>query len=318
MGGRGPGPFAAPAGRGHVQRRHRRRRHPLPPQLGRLRKEVPAGDDGRGRAVRRPRRRRLAGPPVRELEELAGPAGAALPCPPSTATTATAPSPTRRAARASTSRCTAWAWPPPTTTTTAAWTSTSPALGGNRLFHNEGGGRFADVTAKAGTGGGGFGTSAAFFDYDKDGKLDLFVTQLRGVVAREGPLLHAGRHAQVLLHARVLQGTEPRPSIRNRGDGTFEDVTAKAGLADPNSKALGVAVLDYDDDGWPDLFVANDTQPNKLYRNGGNGHVHRRGHGRGRGLQRGRRGPRGHGRRTPPTTTAPAGPASWSATSRTR
>src|SRR5207244_5562237 len=58
---------------------------------------------------------------------------------------------------------------------------------------------------------------------------------------------------------------------RNRGDGTFEDVTAKAGLQNPSSKALGVTLLDYDGDGWLDLFVANDTQPNKLYRNKGNG-----------------------------------------------
>ena len=144
------------------------------------------------------------------------------------------------------------------------------ALGGNRLFHNEGNGRFADVTAKAGAGGSGFGTSAAFFDYDKDGKLDLFVTNyVQWALDKDLFCTLDGTHKSYCT-PESYKGQSPT-LYRNKGDGTFEDVTAKAGLADPNSKALGVAVLDYDDDGWPDLFVANDTQPNKLYRNSGNG-----------------------------------------------
>ena len=83
----------------------------------------------------------------------------------------------------------------------------------------------------------------------------------------------------------------------NLGSGRFEDVTAKAGLGDPNSKSLGVTVIDFDNDGWPDLFVANDTQPNKLYRNNRNGTFQREGHAGGRGLRRRRRGARRHGRR---------------------
>ncbi len=143
-------------------------------------------------------------------------------------------------------------------------------LGGNRLFHNEGNGRFADVTARAGAGGGGFGTSAAFFDYDKDGKLDLFVTNyVQWALDKDLFCTLDGTHKSYCT-PESYKGQSPI-LYRNRGDGTFEDVTARAGLSDPNSTALGVAVLDYDDDGWPDLFVANDTQPNKLYRNGGKG-----------------------------------------------
>jgi hypothetical protein len=144
------------------------------------------------------------------------------------------------------------------------------ALGGNRLFHNEGNGRFTDVTAKAGTAGSGFGTSAAFFDFDKDGKLDLFVTNyVQWALEKDLFCTLDGTHKSYCT-PESYKG-QSATLFRGRGDGTFEDVTAKAGLADPNSKALGVAVLDYDDDGWPDLFVANDTQPNKLYRNSGKG-----------------------------------------------
>jgi enediyne biosynthesis protein E4 len=144
------------------------------------------------------------------------------------------------------------------------------ALGGNRLFHNEGNGRFTDVTARSGTAGSGFGTSAAFFDFDKDGKLDLFVTNyVQWALEKDLFCTLDGTHKSYCT-PESYKGQSPT-LFRGRGDGTFEDVTAKAGLADPNSKALGVAVLDYDDDGWPDLFVANDTQPNKLYRNRGQG-----------------------------------------------
>ena len=139
-------------------------------------------------------------------------------------------------------------------------------LGGNRLFRNVGGGKFADVTAKAGVGGGGFGTSAAFFDFDKDGRLDLFVCNYVDWSVEKDLFCTLDGTRKSYCTPESYKGQSPA-LYRNRGDSTFEDVTAKAGLRDPSSKALGVAVLDYDDDGWSDLFVANDTQPNKLYRN---------------------------------------------------
>jgi len=139
-------------------------------------------------------------------------------------------------------------------------------LGGNRLFRNLGAGRFTDVTARAGVAGGGFGTSAAFFDYDKDGRLDLFVCNYVDWTAEKDLFCTLDGTRKSYCTPESYKGQSPA-LYRNRGDGTFEDVTARAGMRDPTSKALGVAVLDYDDDGWPDLFVANDTQPNKLYRN---------------------------------------------------
>jgi hypothetical protein len=143
-------------------------------------------------------------------------------------------------------------------------------LGGNRLFRNLGGGRFADVTARAGVAGGGFGTSAAFFDFDKDGRLDLFVCNYVDWSIEKDLFCTLDGTRKSYCTPESYKGQSPA-LYRNRGDGTFEDVTAKAGMRDTSSKALGVAVLDYDGDGWPDLFVANDTQPNKLYRNRGDG-----------------------------------------------
>ena len=144
------------------------------------------------------------------------------------------------------------------------------ALGGNRLFHNLGDGKFADVTARAGVANGGFSTSAVFFDYDKDGKLDLFVANyVEWSIDKDLFCTLDGTHKSYCT-PESYKGQSPA-LYHNRGDGTFEDVTAKAGLQNPSSKALGVTLLDYDGDGWLDLFVANDTQPNKLYRNKGNG-----------------------------------------------
>jgi hypothetical protein len=144
------------------------------------------------------------------------------------------------------------------------------ALGPNRLFRNEGGGSFRDVTPKAGAGDPGFSTSAAFFDYDKDGRLDLFVCNyVEWSIEKDLTCTLNGRDKSYCT-PESYKG-QSSTLYRNRGDGTFEDVTVRAGLRDPSSKSLGVAVVDFDDDSWPDLFVANDTQPNKLYRNLGNG-----------------------------------------------
>jgi len=144
------------------------------------------------------------------------------------------------------------------------------ALGGNTLYRNLGGGRFADVTSKSGVGASGFSTGAMWFDYDKDGHLDLFVA--RYIDWSEPKDLYCtldGMHKSYC----TPESYKGQSAIlyRNRGDGTFEDASERAGIANPSSKALGVAMLDFDADGWPDVFVANDTQPNKLFRNNGNG-----------------------------------------------
>ncbi|PYQ70431.1 MAG: CRTAC1 family protein [Acidobacteria bacterium] len=144
------------------------------------------------------------------------------------------------------------------------------ALGGNRLFRNAGAGTFVDVTRTAGVAAGGFSTSALWFDYDNDGKLDLFVARYVEWSIEKDLFCTLDGKAKSYCTPESYNGQSP-VLYRNRGDGTFEDVTRRAGLQDPTSKGLGVAMLDFDDDGWIDLFVANDTQPNKLYRNLGNG-----------------------------------------------
>ncbi len=145
------------------------------------------------------------------------------------------------------------------------------ALGQNRLFHNNGNGTFTDVTQKAGLlGPKEFSTSAAWVDYDRDGKLDLVVANYVQW-SREGDLYCTlDGKSKSYCTPESYKGASVR-LWHNRGDGTFEDVTKKAGLWDPTSKTLGIAILDYDNDGWPDLLFSNDTQPNKLYRNNGNG-----------------------------------------------
>ena len=144
------------------------------------------------------------------------------------------------------------------------------ALGGNRLFRNVGGGKFADVTKQAGVGDGGFSTSALWFDYDKDGKLDLFVANYVQWTAATD--LHCTLDGKNKTYCTPESYKGHSPSLyHNRGDGTFENVTRKAGVFDASSKGLGAAMLDFDGDGWMDLFVANDTEPNRLYKNRHNG-----------------------------------------------
>lgn len=145
------------------------------------------------------------------------------------------------------------------------------ALGENKLFRNGGNGKFTDVTAKMGVGGSAsdFSTSAAWFDYDKDGKLDLFVCNyVEWSIDKDLNCTLDGTNKSYCT-PESYKGQSSR-LYRNLG-GKFEDVSAKAGVADPNSKSLGVGIADFDRDGWPDIFVANDTQPNKLYKNNGNG-----------------------------------------------
>jgi enediyne biosynthesis protein E4 len=139
--------------------------------------------------------------------------------------------------------------------------------GSSILYHNNGNGTFTDVTAKAGVENPHFGTGAAWIDYDRDGKLDLFVgnylkfdpnakREYFSADAFPGPLDYEG-DASRLFH--------------NNGDGTFTDVSHKAGVDNPMGRAMGVTVGDYDNDGWPDIYVANDTMESYLYHNNHDG-----------------------------------------------
>ena len=141
---------------------------------------------------------------------------------------------------------------------------------GDRLFHNEGNFRFRDVTKASGIVNAHFGTSAAWLDYDRDGKLDVFVANYVQWTAATDVYCSLDGTNKSYCTPESYKGTASK-LFHNLGAGKFEDVTGKAGVGDPTSKSLGIAVLDYDADGWPDIFVANDTQPNKLYRNNGNG-----------------------------------------------
>ncbi|MGC0775355.1 MAG: CRTAC1 family protein [Candidatus Acidiferrum sp.] len=145
------------------------------------------------------------------------------------------------------------------------------AYGQSRLFHNNGNGTFTDVTQKAGLGGvKEFSTGAAWVDYDKDGRLDLVVANYVQWSPETDLYCTLDGKSKSYCTPESYKGTSVR-LWHNRGNGTFEDATKKAGLDDPTSKTLGIAMLDYDGDGWPDLLLSNDTQPNKLYRNNGNG-----------------------------------------------
>jgi hypothetical protein len=149
-------------------------------------------------------------------------------------------------------------------------------LGPNRFYRNNGDGTFTDVTELTAVGDSGWSTSATFFDYDRDGWLDLFVcnyvewtveTNIPCTVDHQHPSyctpsVYSGQSCR-LYHNRGQAGSPPHI--------TFEDVTEKTGVYNPNGKSLGVTLLDYDDDGWLDLAVANDTEPNFLYHNNGDG-----------------------------------------------
>jgi hypothetical protein len=140
------------------------------------------------------------------------------------------------------------------------------ALEGDHLFHGLGGGKFADVTKASGIQNANFGTSAAWLDYDRDGKVDLFVANYVQWSAKTDLWCSLDGTSKSYCTPESYKGTKSR-LYHNLGNGRFEDV----GIGDATSKSLGVTVLDYDGDGWPDIFVANDTQPNKLYRNMRNG-----------------------------------------------
>jgi hypothetical protein len=144
-------------------------------------------------------------------------------------------------------------------------------VGQSRLFHNTGKGAFTEVTRSSGLQGhSGFSTSALWFDYDRDGLLDLFICNYVRWSPEHDVFCSVDGQRKSYCTPEAYRG-DTCWLFHNRGNGTFEDVTATSGIFDSSSKSLGVAMIDFDQDGWPDLLVANDTQPNKLYRNLGNG-----------------------------------------------
>ena len=145
------------------------------------------------------------------------------------------------------------------------------ALGQSRLFHNNGSGTFTDVTRSAGLWGPNeLSTSAAWVDYDRDGKLDLVVANYVQWSPQTDIYCTLDGSHKSYCTPESYKGVSARV-WHNLGGGKFEDATEKAGLYDPTSKSLGLAILDYNGDGWPDILLANDTQPNKLYLNKQNG-----------------------------------------------
>jgi hypothetical protein len=144
------------------------------------------------------------------------------------------------------------------------------ALGGDHLLHNEGGGRFRDVTRESGIVNSAFATSSAWLDYDRDGRLDLFVANYVQWSPDKDLWCSVDGSTKSYCTPESYKGTSSK-LFHNLGGGRFEERTRESGVGDPDSKSLGVAVFDENGDGWPDLFVANDTQPNKLFRNLKNG-----------------------------------------------
>ncbi|HEY3129547.1 MAG TPA: CRTAC1 family protein [Acidobacteriota bacterium] len=144
------------------------------------------------------------------------------------------------------------------------------ALNGGRLFHNNGNETFTDVTERSGVKTSDFGTSCVWFDYDKDGWLDLYVANYVVWSRDKDIFCTLDGVNKSYCTPESYQGVSGR-LYHNDHNGKFTDVTRKAGLNDAASKGLGVCVVDFNRDGWPDLLVANDTQPNKLYQNNGNG-----------------------------------------------
>jgi hypothetical protein len=145
------------------------------------------------------------------------------------------------------------------------------ALGQSHLFHNNCNGTFTDVTKKAGLWGPNeFSTSAAWVDSDRDGHLDLLVANYVQWTPQSDIFCTLDGTAKSYCTPEAYHGTSLR-LWHNNGDGTFTDGTRKAGLYDPTSKSLGITILDANQDGWPDIFVSNDTEPNKLYMNNRNG-----------------------------------------------
>jgi hypothetical protein len=143
-------------------------------------------------------------------------------------------------------------------------------VGGNVLYQNSGDGTFQNVTVRAGVGGGLWSTSAAWADLDLDGDLDLYVCNYLDYDPYHPRICQNSRGRAATCHPDKLEPV-PDECYLNIGDGTFRPVARERGLVGPGNKALGVAIADFDNDGWPDVFVANDTTPNFLFINEGHG-----------------------------------------------
>ena len=143
-------------------------------------------------------------------------------------------------------------------------------LGHNQMYLNQGDGTFVDVTKKTGTDDERWSTSAAFFDYDQDGWLDLMVLNYADFSVARSPVCYAATTARDYCTPKVFRAPGNR-LFHNKGDGTFEDVTVNAGIDKEFGHGLGVVTADFNGDGWMDIYVANDGDPNQLWINPKNG-----------------------------------------------
>ena len=221
-------------------------------------------------------------------------------------------------AAVSTWRCTAWAWPSAITTTTAATTSTSRRSEGDRLFHNEGHGKFRDVTKAAGIKNANFGASAAWLDYDRDGKLDLFVANYVQWTPEGRPVVLARRRHQILLHAGVVQRHALAAVSTTSAAAGSKTWPRRPGSATPPASRWAWRCSTTTATAGRTSSSPTTRSPTSSTATTGNGTFTRRRHGGGRGVRRGRRGARRHGRGCRPITTAAAGRTCWSAISPTR
>jgi len=143
-------------------------------------------------------------------------------------------------------------------------------LGSNQMYLNKGGGKFVDITKESGTDDPRWSTSASFFDYDRDGWLDLMIVNYADFSVTNSPNCYAATTARDYCTPRVFRSPGNR-LFHNKGNGTFADVTVAAGVDKEFGHGLGVITADFNDDGWPDIYVANDGDPNQLWTNQKNG-----------------------------------------------
>ena len=143
-------------------------------------------------------------------------------------------------------------------------------VGSNHLYRNLGNGKFEDVTVKAGLQSNVWSVAAGWFDYDNDGRLDLLVVNYVKWSPTDAPFCGVSNALRAYCHPKMFDGLA-NTLYRNRGDGTFENVSVKAGIAQHIGKGMSVAFADYDHDGQTDIFVTNDKMPNFLFHNRGNG-----------------------------------------------
>jgi len=143
-------------------------------------------------------------------------------------------------------------------------------LGSNQMYLNKGDGKFADITKESGTDDPRWSTSASFFDYDRDGRLDLMIVNYADFSTSNSPNCYAATTARDYCTPRVFRAPGNR-LFHNKGNGVFEDVTVAAKVDKEFGHGLGVVTADFNDDGWLDIYVANDGDPNQLWMNQKNG-----------------------------------------------